>query len=69
VLKFFLFIALTVLISSAVGRTWFFIILCASLLFPLIIHLWWLPKQGVNGWTAEPKERYYELRGWKLPSG
>jgi hypothetical protein len=35
------------------------------LLFPLIIHVWWLPKKGINGWTGEPKEKYYELRGWK----
>jgi hypothetical protein len=27
------------------------------------IHAWWLPKHGVNGWTGEPKERYYELVG------
>jgi hypothetical protein len=26
----------------------------------------WLPKQGVNGWTGEPKEKYYQLRGWDL---
>jgi hypothetical protein len=27
------------------------------------IHVWWLPSHGVNGWTGEPKERYYELIG------
>jgi hypothetical protein len=32
----------------------------------LIIHGWWLPKKGINGLTAEPKEKYYELRGWKV---
>ena len=26
----------------------------------------WLLKQGVNGWTGEPKEKYYQLRGWDL---
>jgi dolichyl-phosphate-mannose--protein O-mannosyl transferase len=24
-------------------------------------HLWWLPSHGINGWTGEPKEKYYEL--------
>jgi hypothetical protein len=33
------------------------------------IHAWWLPSKGVNGWTGEPKEKYYALRGWKLPAG
>ncbi len=36
-----------------------------ALIFALIIHAWWLPKKGINGWTAEPKDKYYELRGWK----
>ena len=22
--------------------------------------------KGINGLTAEPKEKYYELRGWKV---
>ena len=29
------------------------------------IHAYYLPKKkGINGWTGEPKEKYYELRGW-----
>jgi len=32
-----------------------------------VVHGWWLPRQGINGWTAEPKERYYKFRGWTLP--
>jgi hypothetical protein len=31
----------------------------------VVIHVWWLPKNGVNGWTGEPKERYYELIGYR----
>ena len=31
----------------------------------LTVHAWWLPRHGINGWTAEPKEKYYALRGWK----
>ena len=30
-----------------------------------MIHGWWLPRQGINGFTGEPKEKYYALRGWK----
>ncbi len=64
--KFFLSICLAVAISNYAGRFWFYLFLVASLMYALVIHLWWLPKHVVNGWTAEPKERYYELRGWKL---
>jgi hypothetical protein len=65
VAKFFLFIGITILISKTAGRVWVFVFIGASLIPPLIIHLWWLPKQGINGWTGEPKDKYYELRGWK----
>lgn len=63
--KFFLFTGIAVLISETVGRFWFFVFLGILLLFVLIIHAWWLPKHGINGWTGEPKEKYYEFRGWK----
>lgn len=53
-------------VSFYAGRSWFYISLGTMMLFPLIIHLWWLPKNGINGWTGEPKEKYYELRGWKM---
>lgn len=67
VLKLVLFIVLTILITTTVGRLWFYVMLACFTVAVLIIHGWWLPKQGINGLTAEPKEKYYELRGWKLP--
>jgi hypothetical protein len=66
-LKFLLFIVITILLTTTVGRLWFYVMLASLTVAVLIIHGWWLPKQGINGWTAEPKEKYYELRGWKLP--
>jgi hypothetical protein len=33
-------------------------------LFVLYIHIVWLKQKGINGWTGEPKSKYYELRGW-----
>lgn len=30
----------------------------------LWIHLIYLPKKGINGWTGEPKSKYYDLRKW-----
>ena len=29
------------------------------------IHLVWLPKNGIDGWTGEPKQKYYDLLGVK----
>lgn len=66
-LKFVLFIALTTGISAGVGRVWAFGFLGLLGVFILIVHGWWLPRQGINGWTGEPKEKYYAMRGWKYP--
>jgi hypothetical protein len=53
-------------ISYFFGRFWFYVSIVLAFIPPLVIHAWWLPKNGVNGWTGEPKEKYYALRGWKL---
>ena len=63
--KYCLLVSVAVLISKTAGRFWFFVFLGVLLTFPLIIHVWWLPRKGINGWTGNPKDKYYELRGWK----
>ncbi len=61
--KSLLGIALVVGTTAAFGRTgtWILIGLIGVLL--LVVHGWWLPRHGVNGWTGEPRARYYELIG------
>lgn len=65
----FLKVAIAVVLFPSIayffGSFWFWIAFVIALIPPLIIHLWWLPKHGINGWTGEPKDKYYELRGWK----
>ena len=65
VLKIFVIAAISVVISATAGRGWFFVLLGAVSVAVGIIHLWWLPKHGINGWTGEPRDKYYALRGWK----
>ena len=67
-LKLVITLALAVGVSSYFGRVWFWAFLGVILLPAVYIHGWWLPSKGVNGWTAEPRDRYYELRGWKHDS-
>jgi hypothetical protein len=67
VAKVFLVVGITILITETLGRLWFYILLVLLSFAVLLIHAWWLPKHGINGWTAEPKEKYYAFRGWKLP--
>lgn len=63
--KFVSFIGITLILSITLGRVWALSFLGATLMFVIYIHALWLPKKGINGWTAEPKAKYYELRGWK----
>jgi hypothetical protein len=67
VAKMFLGGAIAVAISATAGREWFFVLLGAMSVLFVFVHGWLLPKKhGINGWTAEPKEKYYALRGWKM---
>ncbi len=40
--------------------------LLASFIIPLLyVHAYYLPKKKeINGWTEEPKSKYYEFRNW-----
>ena len=56
-------VGLTALVVSTVGRAWMLAALGMLVVFAAVVHAWWLPKHGVDGWTAEPRERYYALLG------
>ena len=65
--KFFKAIATYIIflsISIYFGREIAFIALGLWLIpiFDILVYL--LPKKGINGWTGEPKSKYYEFRGW-----
>lgn len=63
-LKFFIYTIIFCLISYYFGRQWFYISLGIMLLFVIVVHAWWLPRKGINGLTGEPRDKYYEFRGW-----
>jgi predicted small integral membrane protein len=60
-LKLVLVAVLFVGLSAAVGRGWALGVLAIPLVGAAYVHLAWLPKHGVDGWTGEPRERYLEL--------
>jgi hypothetical protein len=62
-LKIVICLALFVGLSATAGRAWMFALLGVASIGVIVIHGWWLPKHGVSGWTAEPRERYYALLG------
>ena len=52
-------------ISVSFGRSVSMILPGVSILPILYIHAYYLPKKkGINGWTGEPKSKYYEFRKW-----
>jgi len=67
ILKLFVITGLVATISSTAGRVWSVAFIGTLLGLVVVIHGWVLPrKYGINGWTGEPKEKYYAFRGWKV---
>lgn len=54
-------LGLTLALSGTVGRVWGLGWLLLPLSAAAYIHLRWLPKHGINGWTGEPRDRYLAL--------
>jgi hypothetical protein len=67
VTKVVLVTATFVTLSATVGRAWALLFLSLLLAAAAWVHVWWLPKHGVNGWTGEPRARYLELVRRKPP--
>jgi len=57
-------VIIIVTLSIFFGRTVAFMILGLALIPVVYVHAILLPKKGINGWTGEPKSKYYEFRGW-----
>ncbi|MEX1238837.1 MAG: hypothetical protein WEB30_03940 [Cyclobacteriaceae bacterium] len=63
--KYILTLVLIAGTSNFFGRAAAMTILALFLPPLLYIHAFYLPKKkGINGWTGEPKSKYYEFRGW-----
>lgn len=62
--KFILTLIIIIGVSYYFGRTAAMLTLGFFFLPVIYIHTIALPKKGINGWTGEPKDKYYELRGW-----
>ena len=52
-------------LSIYFGRTAAMVFLALFLIPFLYVHGYYLPtKKGINGWTGEPKSKYYDFRNW-----
>jgi hypothetical protein len=65
VAKYILMLLLICGISTFLGRDVSMILLASFIIPVLYIHAYYLPKKkGINGWTGEPKSKYYDFRKW-----
>ena len=63
--KYLLTIGIVIALSVYFGRTTAMIFLAAFFIPFLYVHAYYLPKKkGINGFTGEPKSKYYDFRKW-----
>jgi hypothetical protein len=63
--KYLVTVLITCCISFYFGRTAAMLFLASFIIPLIIIHGYYLPKKkGINGWTGEPKGKYYDFRKW-----
>lgn len=68
-LKVAIILAIVLLTSMTLGRIWAYSLLSLPILAAVWIHLIWLPKHGINGWTAEPRDMYLALVTYRSSEG
>jgi predicted MFS family arabinose efflux permease len=57
-----LLVSIAVATLSMYGLRWVaFTALGVLAIAALYVHGVWLPKHGINGWTGEPRGKYYDL--------
>lgn len=63
--KYLLTLLVVCCVSVYLGRTTSMTLLSLFIIPLLYVHGYYLPKKkGINGWTGEPKSKYYEFRKW-----
>jgi predicted MFS family arabinose efflux permease len=61
VVKLALTLTITLVLARTVGRGWAYGWMTIPLVLAAWVHLVWLPRQGVSGWTAEPRAKYIDV--------
>jgi len=63
--KYLFSMILVCFISYYFGRVFSLSFILCFTIPVLYVHGYYLPKKkGINGWTGEPKSKYYEFRNW-----
>ena len=62
--KYIITLAIVIAVSVFAGRVYALSLLGLAFIPVIYVHAILLPRKGINGWTAEPKSKYYDFRGW-----
>lgn len=62
--KWAAYVGASALIGRKAGRPWTLAFVLGWPALGASFHVWWCRRHGINLLTAEPKDKYYELRGW-----
>lgn len=63
-MKLVFLLVTTGLITFFVGSVWGFLWTVGMFALGMTFHFWWTLKHGIHPLTAEPRAKYYALRGW-----
>lgn len=64
VLKLGVYLGITALLAALAGP-WAWLWVLGLLVLGSVFHFAWCARNGINPLTAEPRERYYRLKGWQ----
>lgn len=59
--------ALTIGMTPVIGH-WALAVLFGFAVLGAAVHFIWCARNGIHPFSAAPRRRYYELRGWPWPS-
>ncbi len=62
VLRWLIYLAVTGLLGVTVGRPWTLVWVIGFPLTGALVHFVWCWRHGINPFTAEPREKYEQLR-------
>lgn len=56
VLKAVLALIATALVSERFGHAGVLLLATVLMIPVVVVHGWWLPRKGINGWTGQPRD-------------
>lgn len=63
--RWMVYLAILLTLGLVAGRPWTWLWVAGLPVIGAAFHFAWCLKHQINPLTAEPRDRYYQLRGWQ----